>query len=56
MYIDFIENERKLSCELYLFNHFLQDQTRWNTNHTVGDIQLRAFSSFIQNQIKWKED
>jgi hypothetical protein len=46
-------HEENLLCQ---FDLFLHDETRWNPNPMVGDVQIKLFSSFIRNQIKWKEE
>jgi len=44
---------QRLQCEFYLHNLVLDQETEFNPDPFVGDIQLQVFISFGINQIKW---
>ena len=44
---------QRLLCEFYLHNFVLEEETKKNPSHFVGDVQFRAFISFTANQLKW---
>jgi hypothetical protein len=48
--------DQNLLCELYLYNFILPCNARWNTNPSVGDVQLREFTSHILGLSQWKKD
>jgi hypothetical protein len=55
MYISAEMKDQNPLGELYLYNFILRDNTRWNPNPGVGDVQLRAFTSHILGLSKWKK-
>jgi len=47
------EKVKRLLCELYLHNFFLEYERDANPSPFIRDVQFQAFISFSCNQIKW---
>jgi hypothetical protein len=52
MYFSSPQERRNLLCEFYLHNYLMSDNTMWNPNHFIGDVNLRAFLSVLENELK----
>lgn len=57
MYLYFnVENaNQNLLYKLYLFNFILTENSQWNPNPYVGDVQLKALMSYMTNLIHWNK-
>lgn len=45
--------DHNILCELYFFNFIPIDNSTWNPNSCVRDVNLRALMSYITNLIQW---
>jgi hypothetical protein len=51
-YFSSVLERRNLLSEFYIHNYLFHDNTDWNSNHFIGDVNLKAFLSILENEIK----